>query len=114
MAKSPELGPTKSIPSSVIGSAGEPLGPSRWTWTGALVAPVTPNTVLGKDTGLARRAVEYYLSYDRSMGKPSDAYPPPKGGLRCMTINARPLASQRIETAWSPHPPASLRFGSRF
>jgi hypothetical protein len=51
MAKSPELGPTNSIPSSVIGSAGEPLGSLRWTWTGALAAPVTPNTVLGKDTG---------------------------------------------------------------
>ncbi len=51
MAKSPELGPTNSIPSSVIGSAGEPLGSFRWTWTGALAAPVTPNTVLGKDTG---------------------------------------------------------------
>ena len=52
MAKSPELGPTNSIPSSVIGSAGDPLGSFRWTWTGALVAPVTPNTVLGKKTGL--------------------------------------------------------------
>jgi hypothetical protein len=51
MAKSPELGPTNSIPSSVIGSAGEPLRSFRWTWTGALVAPVTPNTVLGKDMG---------------------------------------------------------------